>query len=186
MIVRAGPAVSILFARRAAGKRRAMYDSGKAMDSQLQRQRFIASFLTALTVLFASSAAHPVAFRDFHGRWALNYRGNYGYEFRFNASYRAICILYLQTNILVFKGVYTVEQGDHLRINISEVKNQDGNRLGSLNHGFTSVSTSYFVFKASRKDAQGQKVLELVPVEAMINGNSSEGYFEPVMRLKQI
>ncbi len=146
-------------------------------------RRFIPLLLALALLPFAPSRAGAITFDDLRGRWSLMYRGNFGYEFRFGGNYSALCILYLQTNILIFKGVYTIEQGNRVRINISDMKNQDGGSLGSLQQGFTRISSSYFVFRGEKRTAQGRPVIDFYPVEIMINGNSSEGYFEPVLRL---
>jgi len=148
-------------------------------------KRFLQAALGIVLLSFCVQGEGALRFSDFHGRWSLTYRGNYGYEFRFYKSYRALCIVYLQSNLLVFKGVYTLDEKNRLRINISEMKNQNGTRPGNLSTGFTRISSSYFIFKAARLRESGRHYLELRPVSIIINGNNSEGYYEPVMKLRK-
>ncbi|HQO02284.1 MAG TPA: hypothetical protein PLI62_08440 [Spirochaetota bacterium] len=148
-------------------------------------KRFFQASLVILLLSICVQGNGALRFSDFHGRWDLVYRGNYGYEFRFYKSYRALCIVYLQTNLLVFKGVYTLDEKNRLRINISEMKNQNGTRPGNLAAGFTRIASSYFIFKAARLKESGRHYLELRPVSIIINGNNSDGYYEPVMKLRK-
>jgi hypothetical protein len=135
----------------------------------------------ALVVLLLAPCAmvSGLTFSDFHGTWRLMYRGNYGYEFSFNKSYRAYCAIYLQDRTIFFRGVYTLDEKNNLRINVSEMQNRESGQPGR----FTPISSSYFIFGASRYKAGGRDFLEIRPLTIIINGNSSEGYFEPVIKL---
>ncbi|MCX7679644.1 MAG: hypothetical protein N2316_10555 [Spirochaetes bacterium] len=137
--------------------------------------RFSMLWALMLTVL----PVNAIGFNDVIGTWRLHYRGNYGYEFSFNKSYRAVCVVRLKEMNIYFRGVYTIDERKNLRINISEIKNQEYGTGGKYN----AVSLSYFVFDAKRYQQGGKEYLELRPVEIVINGNSSEGYFEPIMKL---
>lgn len=129
--------------------------------------------------------AEPVSFQDLAGRWQLMYRGNYGYEFRFFRNYQVVCILYLSTNALVFKGIYNIEAGRKIRINIYQMKNEESVSGINLNRNFVKASSSYFEFKADLEKIRKEKVLVLTPERIIIDGNNSDGYFEPVIRLKR-
>lgn len=134
-----------------------------------------------LVVIFTAPCAmvSGLTFGDFHGTWRLMYRGNYGYEFSFNKSYRANCAIYLQDRTIFFRGVYTLDEKNNLRINVSEMQNREAGQPGR----FTPVSTSYFIFGAQRYKTGGRDYLEIRPLTIIINGNNSEGYFEPVIKL---
>jgi hypothetical protein len=129
--------------------------------------------------------AEPVSFQDLTGRWQLMYRGNYGYEFRFFRNYQAVCILYLSTNALVFKGIYNIEAGRKIRINIYQMKNEENVSGINLNRNFVKAASSYFEFKVDMEKTKKEKVLVLTPERIIIDGNNSDGYFEPVIRLKR-
>jgi hypothetical protein len=141
--------------------------------------RNIRALVLVLVFTLPCALSARVTFGDFHGTWRLMYRGNYGYEFSFNKSYRANCAIYLQGTTLYFRGVYTLDEKNNLRINVSEMKNQEPGQAGS----FTPISSSYFIFGAERLKQAGKDYLELRPLTIIINGNSSEGYFEPVIKL---
>lgn len=130
-------------------------------------------------LVFFVSVAGAIDFKEVVGTWRLHYRGNYGYEFMFNRSYRAVCVVRLKEMTIYFRGVYTIDDQKNLRINISEIKNQEPGRAAKYN----PVSSSYFVFEAKRYQHAGKDYLELRPIDIIINGKSSEGYFEPVMKL---
>ncbi|HQL44324.1 MAG TPA: hypothetical protein PL073_10590 [Spirochaetota bacterium] len=140
--------------------------------------------VTAVLVMIAGNSA-ALEFSDFHGRWKLLYRGNYGYEFRFAKNYQAVCILYLQNNAVVFKGVYTLDNPQTLRINISQMKNVDNINTVYGAGGFSNVNSSYFLFHAALVKKDTKKMLELKPLSIVIDGITSEGYFEPVILLQK-
>ncbi len=127
-----------------------------------------------------------VTFEEIAGTWKLVYRGNYGYEFRLYPSYKAVVILYLRTESLIFKGVYTIEPESIVRININEIKREKRITGLGLTHGFTRAKSSYFQFKGSLSDDINGKTLIFRPVRIIMDGNSSDGYFEPIIKLKKI
>ncbi len=119
------------------------------------------------------------------GRWSLIYRGNYGYKFRFYKNYRVLCILYLRLNALVFKGIYTVEDNNRIRINIYEMKNEENISRINLKKNFVKTSSSYFIFQGSIDKSSKKKKLLLKPIEVVIDGRRSDGYFEPAFTLNK-
>ncbi len=125
----------------------------------------------------------PLNFDTIKGNWDLKYGNNYGYSFRLGKNYRAIIILYLNCNSILFKGVYTIEKDNILRINISEMKKEEGVNKINPTRGFTQVKSSYFLFHAKIFEKTGKPVLELKPVRILIDDNSSDGYFEPLIKL---
>ncbi len=129
--------------------------------------------------------ASPVTFDNIHGRWKLLYRGPYGYEFRFYRNYRATCILYLKTNALVFKGVYTFEEDNTLRINLYEMKNEKRVYHVNTRSGFTKIKSSHFTFTTGMEVNGKNRILVLEPGSIVIDGNTCDGYFEPRLELKK-
>ncbi len=114
----------------------------------------------------------------------MKYSGNFGYQFSFYANYRALVILYLNMETLVFKGVYTIEDGSKLKINIYEMKEE--RRSGTPSRGFVKAKSSYFLFSGYETVKQGRTTLLLRPRAIIIDGNNSEGYFEPLLKLAKI
>lgn len=138
------------------------------------------SAMKAFLMIFCITiAAYGINFNEVIGTWRLYYRGNYGYEFAFNKSYRAVCVVRFKETSIYFRGVYTIDERKNLRINISEMKNEEPGSSGKYN----SVSSSYFIFDAKRYQQGGKDYLELRPIDIVINGNTSDGYFEPIMKL---
>ena len=125
-----------------------------------------------------------LTFNDIAGKWRLIYKNNHGYEFRFQNNYRAFCILYYGTSAIVFKGIYAIE-GDRLRININEMKNEENIRRIDLWRKFVKTSSSYFIFNVELVGKDRNKTLVLKPVKIIIDGNDSNGYFEPEVNLKR-
>jgi hypothetical protein len=142
--------------------------------------------LPAIILLTITIATYALQFADIHGRWQLLYRGNYGYEFRFYKNYQAVCIIYMQTNAVVFKGVYTFDNPQTIRININQMKNADSCCDVNTTTGFSQVKSSYFLFNASIATKNNKKMLELKPLSIVIDGINSEGYFEPVIVLQRM
>ncbi len=126
----------------------------------------------------------PIDFKDLPGKWALRFTGNYGYEFRFNKNYKALVVIYLGGSSLLFNGVYTIENGN-LKINIYEMKNEDRSENINIYSNFVKAKSSYFLFKAGINKKPGtNKMLVLRPSNIIIDGINSDGYFEPVLKLK--
>lgn len=126
----------------------------------------------------------PLNFKTLSGNWDLFYGNDYGYSFRFTKNYRAIIIVYLNTNSVVFKGVYNIENSNAIRINISEMKRVESVKELDLKGGFVKAKSSYFIFNARAISREGKKNLELRPRESSIDGKDSEGYFEPYIKLE--
>lgn len=124
-----------------------------------------------------------LSFTNLRGTWELIYGDNYGYSFRFDKNYKAIVILYLNDSSVIFKGVYTIEDANTLRINISAMKREE--RLKDLDYkeGFVNVKSSYFIFKGRITGSSKAKKLELKSDTISIDGSDSEGYFEPLIEL---
>jgi hypothetical protein len=158
----------------------------------IMKNRIIITALAVLIVIsgsFVRSSAQedtsiPLSFKNVVGTWALKYSGNYGYQFSFYANYRALVILYLNMETLIFKGVYTLDEGNKLKINIYEMK--DERRAGVPNKGFVKAKSSYFLFSGYETAKQGRTTLFLRPRAIIIDGNNSEGYFEPLLKLAKI
>jgi hypothetical protein len=119
------------------------------------------------------------------GKWKLAYRGNYGYQFQFYKNYRALCILYLGNETVIFKGVYTNEN-ENLRINIYEMRRDSSPNSADYTRNFIKTSSSYFVFRAEYQKEKTDQYLILFPEKTFIDGISSEGYFEPTIKLKKV
>ncbi|MGQ9842065.1 MAG: hypothetical protein ACUVRK_00740 [Spirochaetota bacterium] len=146
----------------------------------------VSKMYNTIIFLTVTIALYALQFADIHGRWQLLYRGNYGYEFRFYKNYQALCIIYMQTNAVVFKGVYTFENPQTIRININQMKNTDTCCDVNTTTGFAQVKSSYFLFNASITTKNSKKMLELKPLSIVIDGINSEGYFEPVIVLQRM
>jgi hypothetical protein len=125
----------------------------------------------------------PLNFNTIKGNWDLKYGADYGYSFRLGNNYRAVVILYLSSSSVIFRGVYTIEEDDLIRINISEMKREDRVKGINTNSGFTKVKSSYFIFHSRLFEKEGKTIMELRPVRIFIDNNSSDGYIEPLIRL---
>mgnify|MGYP000316806676 CR=1 FL=1 len=119
-----------------------------------------------------------------HGRWQLKYRGNYGYMFHFYKNFRALCVIYLNHSAVVFKGIYTVEADNTLRINIYEMKNSSSSGI-NYHSNFVKTTSTYLLFNAERTVEGSSHLLLIKPKKIMIDGRSSDGYFEPMIKLKK-
>lgn len=124
-----------------------------------------------------------LSFNSLRGTWELLYSDNYGYSFRFDRNYKAIVVIYMNDSSVIFKGVYTIEDANTLRINISAMKREE--RLKDLDYkdGFVNVKSSYFIFKGRITGALKSRKLELKSDTISIDGSDSEGYFEPLIEL---
>lgn len=116
------------------------------------------------------------------GKWNLIYSGNYGYFFRFQKNYKSIVTLFLGNEALVFKGVYSVDKGN-VAINIYEMKREKNVPGINYSKGFQKANSSSFAFKAAIQQRKGKKILKIIPVKIIIDGNDSDGYFEPLIKL---
>lgn len=130
-----------------------------------------------------SSDIIPINFNTIKGNWDLKYGDNYGYSFRLGKNYRAVVILYLSCSSVIFRGIYTIEKDDILRINISEMKREEGVSGINITSGFNQVKSSYFLFNSRIFEKTGKTIMELRPVKILIDDNTSDGYFEPLVRL---
>jgi|GEM_PF-1227308 len=126
----------------------------------------------------------PINFTNIRGTWRLKYPNNYGYEFRLSRNYRAIVILFLKDSSLVFRGIYTIDDDNTFRITLSEMKRVDGIRNINVYSRFVKTKSSYFLFVA-RYNKKERKLL-IRPKKISIDGNDSQGYFEPLISLKKI
>lgn len=125
-----------------------------------------------------------LSFTSLRGTWELIYGDNYGYYFRFDRNYKAIVVLYLNDSSVIFKGVYTIEDANTLRINISAMKREERLKDLDFKEGFVTVNSSYFIFKGRITGGLKTKKLELKPDTISIDGSDSEGYFEPLIELQ--
>ncbi|TAL32463.1 MAG: hypothetical protein EPN93_16030 [Spirochaetes bacterium] len=119
------------------------------------------------------------------GSWQLMYRGNYGYAFHFFPDYRTVIMVYLGNHAVVFKGVYTSEEDSRVRVNVYEMKDDMNPSSPDLAGGFQKVASTYFLFGASVNGSGRGAEMSLYPVRVIIDGNNSEGYFEPEIRLQR-
>ncbi len=126
----------------------------------------------------------PVTFKTISGTWELRYPNRYGYVFKLYKNYRAVVILYLNSHSLIFKGVYTLEGSNNIRINIYEMKKCRRTAYLNLASGFVKAKSSYFIFSAERRKKRHEHLF-LRPRRIIIDGNNSDGYFEPVIKLKR-
>ncbi len=126
----------------------------------------------------------PLGFSDLTGIWELKYGTDYGYSFSFYKSYKSLIVLYLKTSSLVFKGVYTLEDPNSIRVNIFEMKFASSLRDVRSPGGFTKTKRSYFIFRGYLKNREGKQLLVINPEKIIIDGKSSHGYFEPLIKLK--
>ncbi len=127
----------------------------------------------------------PLDFEGIRGVWQLFYPDGYGYEFRFYKNYRAVITLRLNTHALVFRGIYTLEDDQTIRVNLSEMKKVPQTRYINITSGYVKTKSSYFLFKGRLvKQKNGQRTLIVSPTRIVIDGNNSDGYFEPRIRLK--
>jgi predicted RecB family nuclease len=128
----------------------------------------------------------PVTFDSIVGRWYLMYPESLGYEMQFYKNYRALVVLYLQNHALLFKGVYTLlEEENRVRINIYEMKRSESVTALNKGSGFTEAKSSYFLFQCGTTGQKQERRLVVRPLEIIIDGNDSDGFFEPVLRLKK-
>ena len=125
----------------------------------------------------------PLSFKNVIGNWSLKYSGNYGYYFSLSKNYRAIVVIYLNTQSLIFKGVYTIDEKNRLKINVSEMKDEPRVTGINLFTGFVKAKSSYFLFDGYRIRINNKDTLYLEPRSIIIDGNNSEGYFEPSIKL---
>lgn len=132
--------------------------------------------IALIFILFSFfTSLHAYKPEELKGRWLLRYKDGFGYEFRLKENYRAYVVLYLQGQVLVFKGVYNVDQENILRINISEMKDMHNSSAIESVKDLVKTSSSLFRFTIETFD---KKNLVIVPLEIRIDGRRSDGYFE--------
>jgi hypothetical protein len=148
-------------------------------------RKLIALFTLFFLALY-SAPAQSISAPELNGKWRLLYRGDYGYQFEFYRNYKALCIVFLHNKAVIFKGVYTLEDNDTIRINVSEMKTQDSISWLNVYSGFNKTAATYFTFRAHREAPKNRDVLQLTPLKIIIDGNTSEGYFEPLIKLNKI
>ncbi len=125
----------------------------------------------------------PMSFTNIIGNWRLKYTGNYGYCFNLYPNYRALIIIYLNTQSLIFRGVYTIDEKNKLKINISEMKEEPRTSGFNLRGGFVKAKSSYFLFTGYMLKKNKKERLCLRPSAIVIDGKNSDGYFEPFIKL---
>ena len=141
--------------------------------------------LLLLSIVFTASlnGASELKPEDVQGFWKLRYKDGFGYEFRLKEGYLAYIAVYIKGQLLVFKGVYNIDEGNILRVNISEMKEISSPSAIEKRNGFVQTSSSVFRFKIVSKT---DKKLVIEPKDIRIDGRSSGGYFEPRIELKSI
>ncbi len=130
-----------------------------------------------------SETVEQINFKNVTGTWSLMYENNYGYTFRLGKNYKAVVILYLSTASVIFRGVYTIEDKNVLRINISEMKREEKVKDLNTSGGYKKAKSSYFLFQARIVHDNSKSFLEMRPVTISIDGNNSDGYFEPLIKI---
>jgi len=155
--------------------------------SLFKKKSYILLLLLFISSFFPVNGAEedikPVNFKILTGTWSLMYENDYGYSFKFYKNYRAVVVIYLNSNSIVFKGVYNIESSDSIRINISEMKRVEGVKNIDLRGGFVKAKSSHFIFKTHVTVNDGKKSLEIRPQTIFIDGSDSDGYFEPYIKL---
>ena len=126
----------------------------------------------------------PLTLNNLCGNWTLLYENDYGYDFKFYKDNKTVVILYLNTNSIIFRGTYSIEADSTIEINLSDMKNEEKTKNLNFKKGFVKIESSYFIFDARIKIESGKKIFELRPLKIFIDGNDSEGYFEPFFKLK--
>ncbi|HRX15720.1 MAG: hypothetical protein JXK07_06835 [Spirochaetes bacterium] len=141
--------------------------------------------LLLLSIIFtvALNGASNLKPEDVQGSWKLRYKDGFGYEFRLKEGYLAYIAVYIKGQLLVFKGVYNIDDGNILRVNISEMKEISNPSAIENRNGFVQTSSSVFRFKIISKS---EKSLIIEPKDIRIDGRSSGGYFEPRIELKSL
>jgi hypothetical protein len=152
------------------------------------KKLFIALILLIISIQFSFKVngqnSSPLKLNDLWGHWTLLYENDYGYDFRFYKDNKATVILYLNTNSITFRGTYSIENDSIIIINISDMKNEEKTKNSNLKKGFVKVEYSCFIFNARITTESNKKTFELRPLKIFIDGNDSEGYFEPFFKLK--
>jgi len=127
----------------------------------------------------------PLDYSELFGKWTLKYPQNYGYEFIFSGDYDAEITLHLNDVKINFKGKFSLDDNHRIRITLSEMAQKDEITVGEKKHNFTPVKDSYFLFKGRMIRDAKPKTLVLNPIKIITEGISSDGYFEPQIRLKK-
>jgi hypothetical protein len=143
--------------------------------------KYITLLLAFLFIIVPHNAAELTT-DDFIGTWKLIYSGGYGYEYRFKNNYRAYVIVYLRSSVVVFRGIYAVDEGTVIRINISEMKEQTSRSNLEADKDFQETASTVFLFKVKNKKKDSMTFL---PKKIHIDGRPSEGYFEDAINLKK-
>ncbi len=141
-------------------------------------------YIIVILLISLNSFATNLNYNNVQGKWRLMYKRNYGYEFRFQNNYISYAILYYGTSALVFKGIYSLE-GNEIRININAMKNEANIHRINFRNKFVKTSSSYFIFNGEFQGNKTNKILILKPLKTIIDGNESNGYFEPEVKLKR-
>jgi hypothetical protein len=151
------------------------------------KKTFILLILLIISIQFSFNVnaqnSLPLKSNDLWGNWNLMYENDYGYDFKFYKDNKAVVILYLNTNSIIFRGTYSIENESTLKIDISEMKNEEKTKNLNLKKGFVKLEASYFIFNCRITTESNKKIFELRPLKIFIDGNDSEGYFEPFFKL---
>ncbi|HEY1405055.1 MAG TPA: hypothetical protein VF857_00460, partial [Spirochaetota bacterium] len=106
--------------------------------------KFLRTFFCACLLFITMPLFSAITLNDVVGRWQ-----NDSYMFIFGRNYTASVIIYINSfESYVFSGIYTIENKDVLRINISEMKSVPRSEVFSKK-GFTKTASSRFLFTAS-------------------------------------
>jgi len=146
---------------------------------------FFLLFASLFTFNTHASQNEDINFKNIVGNWSLSYENGYGYNFKFNKNYKAEIVLYLNSDSITFKGIYNIEHKGIIKIDIIEMK-RDEKINGRITKGsFKKAKSSYFMFHAKIFSDNDKKFMELIPVKIIIDGNDSQGFFEPLIKLQR-
>jgi hypothetical protein len=127
------------------------------------------------------SPSVPLKLKDIHGRWKLSYKNDYGYFFKFKKNFNALIVIYASNHALIFKGIYTINEENMVRVNIYKMKRNNSVKNINFRSHFTKTKSSYFIFKIKRD----KNKLIIQPCTVVIDGTSSQGYFENNIKLER-
>lgn len=145
--------------------------------------KFISIIIILYSILIQSAVSMQPG--DINGKWIFKYNASYGYEFSFTNSKFADIIIFMKSNFLLFKGIYQIKDTNTINIEVLEMKYSPS--LSDIRSGkeLTKTSSSRIIFKGQKSISGGKSYLILTTESVKIDGNSSEGFFDPEIKLKK-
>ncbi|MBN1498628.1 MAG: hypothetical protein JW982_00605 [Spirochaetes bacterium] len=91
----------------------------------------------------------------------------------------------MKSNFLLFRGIYQIKEADKISIEVLEMKYSPS--LNDIRSGkeLTKTSSSSIIFRGERSSSGGKNYLVLKTESVKIDGSSSEGFFDPEIKLKK-